>query len=142
MTIYLSKDWLILALAGLVILWVASLWAMRLWTRRQLLRTLLAQEAGAEIPLPAEPRPEDQAALEIIRTRREGYLWNRWPQTTFSFNGINEMTQELIREIAGVYYPEEERPELKASLADLLAMHNRVGMPAGRLAGDRAHSPL
>jgi hypothetical protein len=127
LTISLDKAWLILALAGLVILWVASLWAMRLWTRRQLLRTLLAQEAGTEIPLPAEPRPEDQAALEIIRTRRDGYLWKRWPETTLSFNAINEMSQDLIREIAGVYYPEEERPELKASLADLLAMHNRVG---------------
>jgi hypothetical protein len=127
LTIYLDKDWLILALAGLVILWVASLWAMRLWTRRQLFRTLLAQEAGAEIPLPAEPWPGDQAALEIIRARRDGYLWNRWPETTLSFNAINETTQELVREIAGVYYPEEERPELKASLADLVAFHNRVG---------------
>lgn len=127
MTIYLDKDWLILALAGLIILWGASLWAMHLWTRRHLLLALLAREADEEIPLPEEPRPEDQTALEIIRSRRDGFLWKRWPQTTFSFNAINEMSQELIREIAGVYYPEEERPELKASLADLLAMHNRVG---------------
>ena len=127
MTIYLDKAWFILALVGLIILWGASLWAMHLWTRRQLLLTLLVQEAGEEIPLPAEPRPEGQAALEIIRSRRDGYLWKRWPQTTFSFNAINEMSQDLIREIAGVYHPEEERPELKASLADLVAMHNRVG---------------
>ena len=101
--------------------------AMRLWTRRQVLRALLTREAEAEIPLPPEPRPEDEIARELIRTYRDGYLWNRWPETALSFNAINDLSLRLIREIAGVYYPEEERPELKASLADLVAFHNRVG---------------
>ena len=34
---------------------------------------------------------------------------------------------ELIKEIARAYYPDDDRPELKASLADLVALHNRVG---------------
>ncbi len=113
--------------AGLVLLWGASLICMRLWTRRQVLKALLAEESGAKIQPPPGGRPEDQAALEIIRTQRDGYLWNRWPDTALSFNAINEMSLELVRKIAGVYYPEEERPELKASLADLVAFHNRVG---------------
>ena len=100
---------------------------MWLWTRRQVLRALLTREAEAEIPLPPEPRPEDEVARELIRTYRDGYLWNRWPETALSFNAINDLSLKLIREIAGVYYPEEEQPELKASLADLVAFHNRVG---------------
>src|SRR5512135_1791047 len=119
--------WLISGSAALALLWLASLIFMRLWTRRQVLKTLLSDESGAEIQLPHGSRPEDQAALEIIRTQRDGYLWNRWPDTALSFNAINEMSLELSRKIAGVYYPEEDRPELRASLADLVAFHNRVG---------------
>jgi hypothetical protein len=50
-----------------------------------------------------------------------------WPGTTISFKAINEMSLELVRDIAQVYYPLEDRPELKASLADLVALHQRVG---------------
>jgi hypothetical protein len=123
----MENHWIILGAVGLVLLWGGSLWAMRHWTRRQVIKSLLAVEAGEAIHLPPDPRPEDQAALEIIKTYREGYLWNRWPETTLSFNAINDLSQEIIREIAGVYYPEEDRPELRASLADLVAFHNRVG---------------
>jgi hypothetical protein len=100
---------------------------MRLWTRRQVLQALLTREAEVEIPLPPEPRPEDEIARELIRTYRDGYLRNYWPETALSFNAINDLSLRLIREIAGVYHPEEERPELRASLADLVAFHNRVG---------------
>lgn len=124
MSLSLENPWTISILA---FIWIVSLWAMRLWTRRQVLKSLLAQEAGAEIPLPPEPRPEDETAREIIRTYRDGYLWNYWPETALSFTAINEVSLRLVREIAGVYYPEEERPELKASMADLVAFHNRVG---------------
>ncbi len=124
MTFSLHNPWLILVLA---LLWGGSLIAMRLWTRWQVLRALLTREAEAEIPLPPEPRPEDEIARELIQTYRDGYLWNRWPETALSFSAINDLSLRLIREIAGVYYPEEERPELKASLADLVAFHNRVG---------------
>lgn len=124
MSLSLDNPWLISVLA---LLWAASLWAMRLWTKRQVLRALLTQEAEAEIPLPPEPRPEDEIARELIRTCRDGYLRNYWPETALSFNAINDLSLQLIREIAGVYYPEEERPELRASLADLVAFHNRVG---------------
>jgi hypothetical protein len=127
MTVSLENPWFILSLLGLVLLWAGSLLAMWWWTKRQLLNSLLAREAGAIIPLPAEPRPEDEMAREIIRNYRDAYLWNRWPETFISFGAINEMSQEMVRKIAGVYFPEEERPELKASLADLVSFHNRVG---------------
>lgn len=127
MSFSLENPWLILILVALVVLWIGSLFAMRLWTRRQLLRALLAREAEEDIPLPPEPRPADEAARELIRTYRDGYLWNYWPETALSFNAINDLSLKMAREIAALYYPEEERPELKASLADLVAFHNRVG---------------
>jgi hypothetical protein len=127
MDLLLDSPWLLAALAVVVLGWGASLWAMRRWTRRQVLETLLAQESDAGIQEPPDPRAEDQAAREIIRTYRDRYLWNYWPETAVSFQGLNDMSLELVKEIAGVYYPEEERPELKASLADLVALHNRVG---------------
>ena len=123
----LENPWFILCLAGVILLWAGSLVAMRLWTRRQLLRALLAREAAEDIPLPPEPRAADEEARELVRTYRDGYLWNYWPETALSFMAINEMSLKMAREIAAVYYPEEERPELKASLADLVAFHNRVG---------------
>jgi hypothetical protein len=127
MTISLENPWVILGLAGLILLWAGSLLGMWWWTKRQLIKSLLAREAGATISLPPEPRPEDEMAREIIRKYRDAYLWNPRPETFISFSGINEMSLEMVRKIAGVYFPAEERPELKASLADLLAFHNRVG---------------
>jgi len=136
MSLSLENPWLIL---GIFLLWIGSLWAMRLWTRRQVLRAFLEREAGESIHLPSEPRPEDEAAREIIWTHRDAYLWNFRPETAVSFNAVNELSQKLVREIAGVYYPQEEHPELKASLADLVALHNRVG---GRLAAWLEAAPL
>jgi len=124
MNLSLENPWVI---SILVLLWGGSLWVMRHWIRRRVMLRLLAGEAGEAIQLPPEPRPEDLAALEIIRTYRDGYLWNRWPETALSFYAINDLSLEIIKEIAGVYYPEEDRPELKASLTDLVAFHNRVG---------------
>jgi len=136
MSLSLDNPWTILILA---VLWAASLWAMRLMTRRQLLWAMLSQEADSDMPRPPEPRPADEGAREVIRLNRNRYLWSYCPETPLSFNAINDLSGELIREIAGVYYPEEERPELKASLADLVALHNRVG---GRLAAWLESAPV
>jgi hypothetical protein len=78
------------------------------------------------ITLP-DSRAEDRAALQIIRSYRRHYLLKWLPGTAISFKAINEMSMELIREIARAYFPDDDRPELKASLADLVALHNRVG---------------
>lgn len=128
MNFYLEYHWLILALAAVLVLWGASLLTVRLWTRHQVIHALLRQGAPDEVKicLP-DPRPEDQAAVELIRSYRRRYLLKWWPGTAISFKAINDMSMELIREIARVYYPDEDRPELKASLADLVALHNRVG---------------
>ncbi len=116
-------------MGGVIFLWAASLLWVRAFTRRRLLR-LLAQEGiqpeDLEIRLD-HPRPQDQAALELIRTYRRRYLLQLWPETRFSFAAINNLSQQLVKEIARIYHPEEERPELRASLADLVALYSRVG---------------
>jgi hypothetical protein len=129
MQLWLKNHWIILALAGLFLLWLMSLLVVRYWSRRQLLKDLERQGEGSEelaLPFP-EPRPEDLQALELVRNYRRGYLLRRWPGTEFSFQVINDMAVELIQGIAAIYFPDEDRPEFKASLADLVALHNRVG---------------
>jgi len=136
MSLSLDNPWTILGLAGL---WAASLWVMWLTTRRRLLRALLIREADSDIPLPPEPRLADEGARDLIRGNRNRYLWSYRPETPLSFTVISDLSGQLIREIAGIYYPEEERPERKASLADLVALHNRVG---SRLAAWLESAPM
>jgi len=129
MNFSLEYHWLFLSIGTLLVLWGASLLAVRLWTRHQVIHALMRQEGAPEevrIVLP-DPHPKDLAALELIRSYRRRYLLRWWPGTAISFKAINDMSMELIREIARVYHPDEDRPELKASLADLVALHNRVG---------------
>jgi hypothetical protein len=129
MNLSLETHWFYSGIAGLVLLWAGSLLAVRYFTRRRLLRTLTAVPCDPEdldIALP-DPTPEDRAALDLIRSRRHRYLLSFRPGTEFSFQAINEMSLELIRGVAQAYFPQEDRPELKASLADLVALHNRVG---------------
>ncbi len=129
MNFYMEYHWFFLAIGALLMFWGASLLAVRLWTRHQVIQALLLQGAPEDVKicLP-DLRPADQAALEVIRSYRRRYLLKWWPGTAISFKAINDMSMELIKDIAQVYYPDEDRPELKASLADLVAMHNRVGM--------------
>ena len=125
----MQTHWLILLFSGLLLLWAVSLLLVRHWTRARLLRALVEQE-GAEAavePQAGEPRPEDRMAREIIRQYRRRYLLKLWPDTRFSFKVVNDLALEMVQEIARLYYPGEERPELKASLRELVALYNRVG---------------
>ena len=128
MNYYMETLWLIVLVGGVFLLWGVSLGLVRHWTRQRLLKELMEQDWQEEATPPLKDfRPEDQAALAIIRATRRQYLLKLWPGTEFSFRIINEMSLKLLQEIAGIYHPDEERPELKASLADLVALHNRVG---------------
>jgi hypothetical protein len=129
MNFSLAYHWMILAGVALLGLWAGSLVAVRLWTRHQVIKALMRQEGEPEeikLCLP-DSRPEDRAALDLIRTYRRRYLLKWWPGTIISFKAINDMSMELIKEIARVYHPDDDRPEFKASLSDLVALHNRVG---------------
>lgn len=122
--------WVLLGVAGL---WAASLILMRRWARQRLLAALMKEEVrpeDLEISLP-DPRPEDETAVGLLRDYRRRYLLKLWPDTQFSFTVLNDLSQILVQEIAGIYYPQEERPELKASLADLVTLYRRVGVRLG-----------
>ncbi len=142
----METHWLLLLISGLVLVWAASLFLVRHWTRARLLRALMEQEDGNGVAAlesqVAAPRPEDRAAREIIRQYRRRYLLKLWPDTAFSFRVVNDLALEMIQEIAGVYYPEEERPELRASLKDLVALYNRVGARLQALLDTRALRPF
>ena len=129
MDFLMHRHWLLAALAGLILMWGASLVVVRGLTRRRLLRDREGQDACLEeFHLPfADPRPQDLAAQEVIAGVRRRYLLKLWPGTELSFAAVNDLSLSLVKEIARVYYPEEERPELKASLADLAALYHRVG---------------
>ncbi len=140
----MESHWLLLLISGFALLWALSLFLVRHWTRTRLLRALMEQEGigvAAELEA-AAPRPEDQAAREIIRQYRRRYLLKLWPDTAFSFKVVNDLALEMIQEIARVYYPEEERPELKASLRDLVGLYNRVGARLQALLEARALRPF
>lgn len=123
--------WLLLLAAGLL-LWGLSLVAAWALARRRLLKEWAREEHLALQPPPGFPeaRPEDRQALEIIAAYRRRFLTHPWPKTHLRLALITETAQSLLKDIARVYYPQEERPELKASLADLVGLVDRVG---GRL---------
>jgi len=115
---------------GMAVLWGISLFLVRHWTLKRFNTALDREEADLDdldISLP-DPQPQDQEALRLLREYRRRYLLKLWPDTRFSFREINDLSQTLVTEIARIYYPEEERPELKASLADLVALYRRVGV--------------
>jgi hypothetical protein len=122
--------WWLWVIQGVAVLWGLSLLLVRSYTLKRF-RTLLNHEetgldSGLDFPL-AEPRPQDQEALALLKAYRRRYLLKVWPETRLSFRQINDLAQTLVAKIARIYYPEEERPELKASLPDLVALYRRVG---------------
>ena len=140
----METHWLLLLISGFILLWAASLILVRHGTRVRLLRSLMAQEnngATAE-PQAKDLGPEEQAAREIISKYRRRYLLKLWPATAFGFKVVNDLALEMVQEIARVYYPEEERPELRASLRDLVGLYKRVGARLQALLETRAIRPF
>jgi hypothetical protein len=127
---FLLNYWWVWVLWGLAVLWGLSLVLMRRWTLKRFRNALDRKEVSFDDPDIVLPnhQPQDQEALRLLREYRRRYLLKLWPDTRFSFREINDLSQTLVTEIAQLYYPEEERPELKASLADLVALYRRVGV--------------
>lgn len=129
---FFRQYWWVWTFLGGIVLWAASLLLVRFLTLKRL-GSALKQEAeleDLEMALP-DPRPQDHEALRLLKEYRRGYLLKLWPNTRFSFKEISHLSQTLVGEIARIYYPEEERPELRASLADLVALYRRVGVRLG-----------
>ncbi len=122
--------WLGLIIAAVSLAWLVSLLAVRLWTKRQVLRQLTTTSwESEEIALPfSDLRPEDRQALELVRDYRRRYLLKISSDTDFTFRSLLNLAMDLTQQIAAVYHPGEERPELHASLAQLLNLQIRIGV--------------
>ncbi len=122
--------WLLVATASLAVLWLASLLLVRWWTRRQVLRRLTAVPlTGEDISLPfPDLRPEDRQALQVVRDYRRRYLLNFRLKTEFTFRILVNLSLDLIQQVAAVYHPDEERPELQASLHQLINLNSRISL--------------
>ena len=72
------------------------------------------------------PSPKDRLAFERIERELKGVSRTFALKTTLAPSKVYTMAADLTRDIAAIYYPEAENPILKASLADLLKLDERV----------------
>lgn len=126
----MSKYYIWLFIIVTVLLWLSSLLVVRYWTKKKILSSFDPETLeGEDISLPfSDPRPEDKEAMEVVRAFRRRYLLKLWPDTEFSLKVIMGLALDLVQQIAGVYYPEDERPELHASLSELINLQNRISV--------------
>jgi len=126
----MSKYYIWLFITVTVLLWLSSLLVVRYWTKKKIISRFDPKTLeGEDIPLPfTDPRPEDKEAMEVVRAFRRRYLLKLWPDTEFSLKVIMGLALDLVQQIAGVYYPEDERPELHASLSELINLQNRISV--------------
>lgn len=129
MDFLLEHNWWFWLLGTVILAWGVSLFLIRHWTRKRLLDTLAREGLKAdEVDIHLNyPGPEDRLALEIIRRYRRRILLKLLPDTQLNLGLLMEFCQDLVKDIAAVYHPDDERPELRASLADLVGLYNRVG---------------
>jgi hypothetical protein len=126
----MPKHYIWLLIITTALLWLASLLVVRYWTRKKILAGFdPVTLEGEDICLPFnDPRPEDKAAMDVVRACRRRYLLKMWPDTEFSLKIIMNLALELIQQIAAVYHPEDERPELHASLSELISLQTRISV--------------
>lgn len=124
---------LILLLSG------AALASALLLSLRRRVRALQALEEGTctevppdlvipQIPLRRIPEPDerDLAAYALIEKHRARVWWSFRPRTELSLDRLWTLSRQVARDVAAVYHPEAERPELRAGLQDLMLLNLRV----------------
>ena len=72
------------------------------------------------------PSPKDQLAFERIEGELKRVSRTFALKTTLAPRKVYTRAADLTKDIAAIYYPEAENPILKASLADLLKLDERV----------------
>jgi hypothetical protein len=120
--------WLLIIIG--ILLWFISLVAVRYWTRNKILSSFdpeSLEEDDIKLPF-TDRRPEDKEAMEVVRAFRRKYVLKLWPDTEISLKVVMGLALELVQQIAAVYYPDDERPELHASLSELVSLQNRISV--------------
>ena len=72
------------------------------------------------------PLPEDQHALDLIKSKVKKVKWKPSLKTSVKPKKIYQMSSHLIKDIAKIYYPESLQPEYEASISDLLKLNERI----------------
>jgi len=117
----------------------AALAAALLLSLRRRVRALRALEEGTcmevpqdlvilQIPLRRIPEPDerDLAAYAVIERHRARVWWSFRPRTELSLDRLWALSRQVAREVAAVYHPEAEKPELRAGIQDLMLLNLRV----------------
>jgi len=85
------------------------------------------------MPVIKDATEADEIALSIIE-RYKKRIWRRFSiNTAFGIAPTTDLCGSLVSEIAHVYYPDSPRPELEATINDLLDLNERVIARARRL---------
>ena len=72
------------------------------------------------------PSQKDEQAYELIEGKRQKVLTSFSLKTSLAPRKIWKMSFDLVREIAAIYHPDIEDPQLQASIVDLLDLNERI----------------
>lgn len=118
---------IILTLTGCILLAVLFL----IWHRRR--RALPNAWPEQEDPLKRiadlksqSPSPNDRLAFDRIEKELKGVSRTFTLKTTLAPRKVYTMAADLTRDIAAIYYPDSGNPILRASLADILKLDERI----------------
>ncbi len=125
------ENYSLIALLFAALTLISTLFLVRRRNKQQQ-EALLKQETHAEefkqIELMRVQNPTDQdlQAYDLIETERRN-VWQRLSiETSISPKRISQLSLDLIRQIAVIYYPDLEYPEFQASIPDLLELNARI----------------
>jgi len=122
-------DWLLSSL----IISVSVLVLVLLLVRYKQKKRIVAQveqdiEDLREVPIHQvdNPTETDLKAYELIKEYRNKIWWNVVVSTDVNPRMVYQLSYELIREIAKLYYPLKDKPEFQASVHDLVELNYRI----------------
>lgn len=85
-------------------------------------------EAGIhQIPLRrlADADAVDEEAYKVVERHRSRIWWSYRPKS-LALDELGSLGLAVVRDVAGVYHPDAERPELRAGVRDLMILNLRV----------------
>lgn len=87
-----------------------------------------AESAIDRMPVKMIPNPDelDRQAYDAVKSARVE-VWKSWrDQRDFNPKTFYDISFNVIRYVAAVYYPDEKEPQYKARVKDLLDLNNRI----------------
>ena len=121
----------LIALIFVALILIFTLVAVRRYNRKQQKEEFdRAIEKGdlkqIELVRVQNPSKQDTQAYDLIEDERQKIWTSLSLKTSLAPTKIWRMSLNLIKEIAIIYHPEAEDPQFQASIADLLALNERI----------------